>query len=122
MSVYVIKPKVISLHETGYVERDYVTNNLLNYIVCGDHFVKYPSPLKRNVVTTSIKTIENFEVPILRFHKCRIRKLWFFCHEKFGYKKIDTARGCMLTFLDGSRMFVKESESEIKNMIEENVQ
>ena len=120
MSIAVVNPKVIVVHEIGYAERNYVTDDELNYVICGEHFIKRPSPARRSIVTTSIKMIENFELPVYRFQKYYVRKWKFFSKEKWGYKKIDTARGCIITFLDGRRMFVKEIESAVKSLIEDN--
>lgn len=119
MSTIVVNPKVILVHEIGYVETNYVDDDTLEYIVCGKHFIKMPAPARRNIVTTSIKMIENFELPVYGFQKYYVKKWKFFTKEKWGYKKIDTARGCIITFIDGSRMFVKEIESAVKSMIEE---
>ena len=119
MSIAIVNPKVIVVHEIGYVETNYITDNGMDYVVCGEHFIKRPYPARRSIITTSIKMIDNFEIPVYSFQKYHVEKWKFFSKEKWGYKRVDTARGCVITFLDGSRMFVKEIESAVKSMIEE---
>ena len=118
MAISVTNPKVICVHEIGHSEINHFTDSGLSYVVCGEHFIKNQSPIKRKILTTSIKMIENFELPIYKFKKFLVRKWLFFVREILSYRKEDTARGCVITFLDGSRMFVKEAESEVECMIE----
>ena len=114
----VMAQKVITVHETGYAERGHVTDDEMHYIPCGEHFVKRPEPLRRNVVTSSLKTIDDFELPVYRFQRRRKKTWWFFGRDVWVYKKVDTARGSILGFLDGTSMFVKETESSVRQMIE----
>jgi hypothetical protein len=117
-TIYVVKPSVITVSEIGREHSHWVPDQGFTVITCGHHFVKYSNPTKRDIVTTSIKTIENFELPVYSFRVKTVKKWKFFDDDKWVYKKIDTARGCKITFLNDSTMYVKEVKSEVKKMIE----
>lgn len=104
------------LHEIGYRDFDKYTPDMMDLIKCGRHFVKYKQPYKRNIVSTAIKEFENFELPVYKFHKLPA-PFFSFKRDTWKWAKIDTARGCRITFIDGTTMYVSEMESEISDMI-----
>ena len=121
-TIYVVKPSVITVSEIGREYSYWVPDHGFTVITCGHHFVKYSNPTKRDIVTTSIKTIDNFELPVYSFRLKTFKKWKFFDDDKWVYNKICTARGCKITFLDDSTMYVKEVKSEVKKMIEGNLE
>jgi hypothetical protein len=116
MTTISVSPQVLTVHEIGRVESDFMSPEC-DFLFCGIHFVRFAEPIRRNILTTSIKSIENFECPVMEFYKCRCSRWNIFGKDKWKWRKTEIARGCAIRFLDGDIIFVKEMESTIKEMI-----
>lgn len=110
--------KLLTVHEIGIGEIGHVTPDKMNYVVCPPHFIKFNEPKKREIMASAIKEISSFDLPVLSFAKTYIRKWYIFSFEKWTWRKTDSARGCIITLLDGSTIFTKEMEYEVRSMIE----
>lgn len=111
-------PIVITVHEIGYEDYDYLSIDMMTYLHCGVHFVKLKTPTRRNIFSTAIKSIEPFELPVYKFSTRIERKFKIFKKEVLEYRKIEIVHGCRISFVDGSTMYVSEPESYIKSIVE----
>lgn len=110
--------RIITVHEIGFMEIGYLTPDRMNYVMCPRHFIRFAEPRKRELMLSAIKEIGNFDLPIYNFHRRSKRKWIIFNYDEWTWKKTDSARGCVITMLDGSTVFTKEMEYEVKSMIE----